>query len=114
MPRWPGPVMALGGALLAIGALTAATLAVASGISAQSSQGAAPSGTAALHAKAQRRLTLRNVMVIYGSARPPFGPVDRRRLHPALIRIHFSAADVPERPEACLSARPNGTRKAGS
>ena len=29
-----------------------------------------------LHAKAQRRLLIRNVMVIYGSARPPFGPVD--------------------------------------
>jgi imidazolonepropionase-like amidohydrolase len=29
-----------------------------------------------LHAKAQRRLTLRNVMVVYGSARPPYGPTD--------------------------------------
>jgi hypothetical protein len=32
--------------------------------------------TPALHARSQRRLTLRNVMVIYGSARPPYGPVD--------------------------------------
>ena len=31
---------------------------------------------AALHAKAHRRLTVRNVMVIYGSVKPPFGPVD--------------------------------------
>ena len=62
--------------IAALTALTAATLAAGSGISAQSSQAAAPSGAAALHAKAQRRLTLRNVMVIYGSARPPFGPVD--------------------------------------
>ena len=29
-----------------------------------------------LHARAQRRLLIRNAMVIYGSARPPFGPVD--------------------------------------
>ncbi|MGE3705669.1 MAG: amidohydrolase family protein [Vicinamibacterales bacterium] len=31
---------------------------------------------AALHARSHRRLTLRNVMVIYGSARPPYGPAD--------------------------------------
>jgi imidazolonepropionase-like amidohydrolase len=30
----------------------------------------------ALHAKSPHRLTLRHVMVIYGSARPPYGPVD--------------------------------------
>jgi imidazolonepropionase-like amidohydrolase len=29
-----------------------------------------------LHARAERRLLIRNAMVIYGSARPPFGPVD--------------------------------------
>jgi imidazolonepropionase-like amidohydrolase len=62
--------------IAALTALTAATFAAGSGISAQSSQSVAQSGVAALHAKAQRRLTLRNVMVIYGSARPPFGPVD--------------------------------------
>jgi imidazolonepropionase-like amidohydrolase len=33
---------------------------------------AAPS----LHARAARRLLIRNAMVIYGSGRPPFGPVD--------------------------------------
>ena len=32
--------------------------------------------TSALHARAPRRLTLRNVMVIYGSRRPPAGPMD--------------------------------------
>jgi imidazolonepropionase-like amidohydrolase len=30
----------------------------------------------ALHGRAERRLTIRNVMVIYGSAKPPYGPVD--------------------------------------
>jgi imidazolonepropionase-like amidohydrolase len=29
-----------------------------------------------LHARSQRRLTLRSVIIIYGSARPPHGPVD--------------------------------------
>jgi len=32
--------------------------------------------TPALHAVAPKRLTIRNAMVIYGSARPPYGPVD--------------------------------------
>ena len=29
-----------------------------------------------LHGRLERRLTLRNVMVIYGAAKPPYGPVD--------------------------------------
>jgi imidazolonepropionase-like amidohydrolase len=37
-------------------------------------QGAAAAAT--LHARAHRRLLIRNAMVIYGSARPAFGPVD--------------------------------------
>jgi len=32
--------------------------------------------TPAIHAQALRRLLVRNVMVIYGSGRPPFGPAD--------------------------------------
>ena len=32
--------------------------------------------TPALHAVAPKRLIIRNAMVIYGSARPPYGPVD--------------------------------------
>ena len=31
---------------------------------------------AALHAKAPRRLVIKNAMVIYGNAKPPYGPVD--------------------------------------
>src|SRR5215210_6345912 len=29
-----------------------------------------------LHAKASRRLVVKNAMVIYGNAKPPYGPVD--------------------------------------
>ncbi|PYQ99114.1 MAG: hypothetical protein DMF96_08340 [Acidobacteria bacterium] len=29
-----------------------------------------------IHAKAARRLVIRNAMVIYGNAKPPYGPVD--------------------------------------
>jgi imidazolonepropionase-like amidohydrolase len=42
-------------------------------VDAQAPQG---QGTPALHARQQRRLIIRNAMVIYGSARPPYGPVD--------------------------------------
>src|SRR3954462_8803140 len=32
--------------------------------------------TPAIHAKAAARLVIKNAMVIYGNAKPPFGPVD--------------------------------------
>ena len=32
--------------------------------------------TPALHAKASRRLIIKNAMVIYGNAKPPYGPID--------------------------------------
>jgi imidazolonepropionase-like amidohydrolase len=37
---------------------------------------AQPGAAASLHARSPRRLLIRNAMVIYGSARPPYGPVD--------------------------------------
>src|SRR5438309_1507638 len=33
-------------------------------------------GVAALHARIHKRLIIKNAMVIYGNARPPYGPVD--------------------------------------
>src|SRR5438128_3583706 len=35
-----------------------------------------PAVTPSIHAKAARRLVIRNAMVIYGNAKPPYGPVD--------------------------------------
>src|SRR5260221_12045908 len=35
-----------------------------------------PPGTPAMHARAARRLVIKNAMVIYGNAKPPYGPVD--------------------------------------
>ena len=32
--------------------------------------------TPSLHAKAAKRLIIKNAMVIYGNAKPPYGPVD--------------------------------------
>src|SRR4051795_10442625 len=35
-----------------------------------------PPPTPAIHAKAARRLIIKNAMVIYGNAKPAYGPVD--------------------------------------
>ena len=35
-----------------------------------------PPATPPMHAKAARRLVIKNAMVIYGNAKPPYGPVD--------------------------------------
>jgi len=35
-----------------------------------------PPATPSIHAKAASRLVIRNAMVIYGNAKPPYGPVD--------------------------------------
>ena len=35
-----------------------------------------PAATPPIHAKAARRLVIKNAMVIYGNAKPPYGPVD--------------------------------------
>ncbi len=55
-------------ALIAIG-VGATTLGL--GVAAQQ-----PPSAAALHAKAHRRLVIKNAMVIYGNPRPPYGPVN--------------------------------------
>src|SRR5262245_46605079 len=60
-------------------ALTASVLFVASilltfGVSAQ--QSPSPQAAPAIHAKPTQRLVVRNAMVIYGNAKPPYGPVD--------------------------------------
>src|SRR5262245_27573274 len=48
------------------------------GLSAQQSAPAAPTvrTTPAIHAKASKRLVIRNAMVIFGNAKPPAGPMD--------------------------------------
>src|SRR6476619_4250973 len=46
------------------------------GLGAQPQPQAPPAATPALHAKQPRRLVIKNAMVIYGNAKPPYGPVD--------------------------------------
>src|SRR5436190_23448952 len=55
----------------AIAGFAAAGL-VASGAGAQPPRAAAPS----IHAKTPKRLIIHNAMVIYGSGKPPYGPLD--------------------------------------
>jgi len=57
--------------------LSATTIALAALITAPvGGQPAAPPGKAPVHAKAVKRLLIRNAMVVYGNAKPAFGPVD--------------------------------------
>jgi len=57
--------------------LLASTILLTFSASAQQSSPVQPSqGVPQIHAKAARRLVLRNAMVIYGNAKPPYGPVD--------------------------------------
>jgi len=51
--------------------MAAAAVCLTSGVSAQP-----PAATPAIHAKPTRRLIIRNAMVIYGNAKPPYGPMD--------------------------------------
>jgi imidazolonepropionase-like amidohydrolase len=55
---------------------------------------AQPSATPALHARNVRRLLIRNAMVIYGSAKPPFGPVDLELQDGLISSITTSAAST--------------------
>src|ERR1700760_4369164 len=61
--------------LRAIGASARYVLAVVAlmtfGLAAQQTAGPPP-----IHARAARRLVIKNAMVIYGSGKPPYGPVD--------------------------------------
>lgn len=53
-----------------------AVLALVASVLALSAAAQQPDPVPVLHASTPRRLLIRNAMVIYGSARPPYGPVD--------------------------------------
>ncbi len=54
----------------------AAAFAIAATVGMTAQRQAASAGTPPTHAKAVKRLLIRNAMVIYGNAKPAFGPVD--------------------------------------
>src|SRR5690242_1318671 len=53
-----------------------ATAAVAAACVSLAASAQPPDATPAIHAKATRRLIVRNAMVIYGNAKPAYGPMD--------------------------------------
>ena len=55
--------------------ISAAALAAAGVLTLQTHAQQSPA-TPSIHAKATRRLVIKNAMVIYGNAKPPYGPVD--------------------------------------
>jgi len=57
--------------IIRISGAVALALLLTLGLAAQQAPAAPP-----LHAKASRRLIIKNAMVIYGNAKPPYGPVD--------------------------------------
>src|SRR5438034_6022546 len=46
------------------------------GTAARTTHAAQPASTPPTHAKPSRRLVIENAMVIYGNAKPPYGPMD--------------------------------------
>jgi imidazolonepropionase-like amidohydrolase len=68
---------------VAIGLLTASTLAVQG----TSVRQAAPAPKPPVHGKAPTRLLIKNAMVIYGNAKPAFGPVDILVAGGVIVRV---------------------------
>src|SRR5256886_17467075 len=65
---------------------------------------------AALHAKQPRRLVIKNAMVIYGSAKPPYGPIDIV-VQDGLISYVGTTTDVPATSARASDAVIDGTGK---
>ena len=79
--------------------LSAVALLFGSAVAAR--QPARPASTAPVHAKAVKRLLIRNAMVIYGNGKPAFGPTD------ILVQDGLIARVGPTSPKA---ARETGNR----
>ncbi len=62
-----------------------------------------PQAGAAAHGKAVRRLLIRNAMVIYGNAKPPFGPADILVQDGLIARVGRTPAGDPP-PDAVIDA----------
>jgi imidazolonepropionase-like amidohydrolase len=66
-------------------------------------QAARTNAPAAMHAKTAARLLIRNAMVVYGNAKPAFGPVDILVQDGLIARIGRTRADDPA-PDAVIDA----------
>ncbi len=85
-----------------VAALTAALAALGS----QSPEAQAPTAgaKAAVHAKQVKRLLIRNAMVIYGNAKPPYGPVDILSEDGVIARIGNATAGKWPEPDMIIDA----------
>jgi imidazolonepropionase-like amidohydrolase len=66
------------------------------------SQAPAPTADARLHNSRPRRLVIRNAMVIYGNAKPPFGPVDVVVDDGVITAVAPKAAGTGRAPDATI------------
>ncbi len=78
---------------------------LAFGASIPSAQAPAALGPKApVHAKQVKRLLIKNAMVIYGNAKPPFGPVDIQSEDGMIARIGNAAAEKWPEPDMIVDA----------
>jgi imidazolonepropionase-like amidohydrolase len=87
-------------------ALVTALFAALAALGAQSPQAQAPTAGAktAVHARQVKRLLIKNAMVIYGNAKPPFGPVDILSEDGIIARIGSATAGKWPEPDMIIDA----------
>jgi imidazolonepropionase-like amidohydrolase len=114
----PGPTVAAlaaaivvglaGGGVRTVAQTTKPASGSATSVSVASGQGAERAAPAAAHDKRYKRLLIRNAMVIYGNAKPPYGPMDILVEDGLIARITPSRApDAPAPAGATPPARPD-------
>jgi hypothetical protein len=59
---------------------------------------AAEQATPSIHGRSARRLVIRNAMIIYGNAKPPYGPADLIVENGIISAIGSPSATAPDRP----------------
>src|SRR5512141_2571543 len=76
-------------------ARAAAAAAVIATITVPASLGSQPAQTTARHAQASARLVIRNVMVVYGSGKPAYGPMDVTVENGLIAEVRAARAEPP-------------------
>jgi imidazolonepropionase-like amidohydrolase len=69
------------------------------------SQTSSSAGTTAVHAQQPRRLLVRDVMVVYGTGKPPFGPMDVLVENGLIAEVRSSAGNSRDTSDAVIDGR---------
>jgi imidazolonepropionase-like amidohydrolase len=69
------------------------------------SQTSSSPGTTAVHAQQPRRLLVRDVMVVYGTGKPPFGPMDVLVEDGLIAEVRSSAGNSRNTADAVIDGR---------